>query len=223
MTPVMKTPGVYIVEKNAFPDSVVEVATAVPAFVGYTQIHEEKGRSLKDNPRLVTSMSEFHTFFGFGPEVEYTLSTTKPTVAATDPVLPGPEAPVAKVGTTSYYLSRNSERFHLYYSMLLFYQNGGGRCYVVSVGDYGAACARAGRARMGRPGGRRPGGRLGPGGRRATGGRRRPGAGRSCCRLLRTVVSLGRLALPCAAADPDYCTPVQLRLNSRRRRRASGS
>lgn len=26
----MKTPGVYIVEKNAFPNSVVEVATAVP-------------------------------------------------------------------------------------------------------------------------------------------------------------------------------------------------
>jgi phage tail sheath protein FI len=28
---VMKTPGVYIVEKNAFPNSIVEVATAVPA------------------------------------------------------------------------------------------------------------------------------------------------------------------------------------------------
>jgi uncharacterized protein len=139
MTPVMKTPGVYIVEKNAFPNSVVEVATAVPAFVGYTQIHEEQGRSLKDRPRLVTSMAEFHTFFGFGPEVEYTLATTKPTVAAADPVPAGPEDPVAKVGATSYYLTRNSERFHLYYSMLLFYQNGGGRCYIVSVGDYSAA------------------------------------------------------------------------------------
>ena len=31
-----KTPGVYIVEKNAFPNSVVEVTTAVPAFIGYT-------------------------------------------------------------------------------------------------------------------------------------------------------------------------------------------
>ena len=26
----MKTPGVYIIEKNAFPNSVVEVATALP-------------------------------------------------------------------------------------------------------------------------------------------------------------------------------------------------
>lgn len=32
----MKTPGVYIIEKNAFPNSVVEVATAIPAFIGHT-------------------------------------------------------------------------------------------------------------------------------------------------------------------------------------------
>ena len=36
MPVVMKTPGVYIVEESAFPSSVVEVATAVPAFIGYT-------------------------------------------------------------------------------------------------------------------------------------------------------------------------------------------
>lgn len=147
MTPVMKTPGVYIVEKNAFPNSVVEVATAVPAFIGYTQIHEEQGRSLKNKPRLVTSMAEFHTFFGFGPPVEYTLGTTAPAAPADPedpdnpppPVPPGPTDPVAKVAGTPYYLSRTSTRYHLYYSMLLFYQNGGGRCYVVSVGDYSGA------------------------------------------------------------------------------------
>jgi phage tail sheath protein FI len=32
-----KTPGVYIVEKNAFPNSVVEVPTAIPAFIGITE------------------------------------------------------------------------------------------------------------------------------------------------------------------------------------------
>ena len=32
-----KTPGVYLVEKDAFPGSVVEVATAIPAFIGYTE------------------------------------------------------------------------------------------------------------------------------------------------------------------------------------------
>ena len=39
-----KTPGVYIVEKSAFPNSVVEVATAVPAFVGYTEKASNKGK-----------------------------------------------------------------------------------------------------------------------------------------------------------------------------------
>ena len=34
----IKTPGVYITEKRAFADSVVEVATAVPAFIGYTEM-----------------------------------------------------------------------------------------------------------------------------------------------------------------------------------------
>ena len=38
----MKTPGVYIVEKSAFPNSVVEAATAIPAFIGIT----ENGKSL---------------------------------------------------------------------------------------------------------------------------------------------------------------------------------
>ena len=32
----IKTPGVYINELNAFPNSVVPVATAVPGVIGYT-------------------------------------------------------------------------------------------------------------------------------------------------------------------------------------------
>jgi phage tail sheath protein FI len=35
-----QTPGVYINEISAFPNSVVPVATAVPAFVGYTMTAE---------------------------------------------------------------------------------------------------------------------------------------------------------------------------------------
>ena len=62
----MKTPGVYIVEKNAFPPSVVAVETAVPAFVGYTERAEFKGKPLANVPFKVTSMSEFETAFG-GP------------------------------------------------------------------------------------------------------------------------------------------------------------
>ena len=46
----MKTPGVYVVEKNACPNSTVEVATAVPAFVGYTEKAANGNVSLLNNP-----------------------------------------------------------------------------------------------------------------------------------------------------------------------------
>ena len=61
MAAPMKTPGVYIVEKSAFPNSVVEVATAVPAFIGYTERADNKGKSLLNKPFKITSMAEFHT------------------------------------------------------------------------------------------------------------------------------------------------------------------
>jgi phage tail sheath protein FI len=41
----IKSPGVYINEQNAFPNSVVSVATAVPAFIGYTPQAVYEGKS----------------------------------------------------------------------------------------------------------------------------------------------------------------------------------
>ena len=59
MAGAYKTPGVYIVEKDAFPNSVVEVATAVPAFIGYTEFADNKGKSLHGKPWRISSMAEF--------------------------------------------------------------------------------------------------------------------------------------------------------------------
>jgi phage tail sheath protein FI len=62
-----KTRGVYVVEKNAFPNSVVEVATAVPAFIGYTEFADNKGTSLAKKAWRITSMAEFHAYYGAAP------------------------------------------------------------------------------------------------------------------------------------------------------------
>lgn len=50
MAKVYKTPGVYIEEQSAFPNSIAQVGTAIPAFVGYTQkaVRNNKG-SAKNN------------------------------------------------------------------------------------------------------------------------------------------------------------------------------
>ncbi|MDO7883964.1 phage tail sheath C-terminal domain-containing protein [Hymenobacter cheonanensis] len=58
------TPGVTIVEQNAFPDSVVEVATAIPAFVGYTEKASYKGKPLANVPTRVESLQDFVNKFG---------------------------------------------------------------------------------------------------------------------------------------------------------------
>jgi phage tail sheath protein FI len=122
-----KTPGVYIVEKNAFPNSVVEVATAVPAFIGYTQKADNKGSPLLNKAWRITSMSEFHNYFGFAPEPKFTINDA--------PSDPNDESDFSLAGT-QFYLSQDSVRYQLYYSMMLFFQNGGGACYVVSVGNF---------------------------------------------------------------------------------------
>ncbi|MFM9969257.1 MAG: phage tail sheath family protein, partial [Burkholderiales bacterium] len=133
--------GVYIVEKNAFPNSVVEVATAVPAFVGYTEKAENKGNSLLNKPWRISSMAEFHQYFGYGPTADFVRFSLKkvdgavPAPSATAPLANRDGVPLT-VNKTNYLLAQSSGLYILYYCMLHFYQNGGGPCYIVSVGNY---------------------------------------------------------------------------------------
>ena len=110
------TPGVYIKERNAFTNSVVAVPTAVPAFIGYTEKALNGNSSLRNMPTRVSSMSEFVTFFGGAPRIQFNLKAK------------GNLEFDLRVDKPTQYL--------LYNSMRLFYANGGGTCYIVSVGDY---------------------------------------------------------------------------------------
>lgn len=129
-----KTPGVYIVEKNAFPNSVVEVATAVPAFIGYTEMADNKGTSLSNKPWRISSMAEFHSYFGYAPHAQFTIAPKADDKADKDFDLVTPNANPKEV--KSYVLTQDTGKYLLYYSMMLFFQNGGGPCYVVSIGSY---------------------------------------------------------------------------------------
>lgn len=74
MAGAYKTPGVYIVEKDAFPNSVVEVATAVPAFIGYTEFADNKGKPLLNKPWRISSMAEFIGYFGGPPPASFNIA-----------------------------------------------------------------------------------------------------------------------------------------------------
>ncbi|WP_042371341.1 phage tail sheath family protein [Bacteroides neonati] len=70
-------PGVYIKIENAFSYSVVEAATAIPAFIGYTEKAVNGNDSLMNVPWRISSMSEFMQYFGGAPEVKFTVDIKK--------------------------------------------------------------------------------------------------------------------------------------------------
>ncbi len=120
-----KTPGVYIEEIPKLPPSIASVETAIPAFIGYTlkaQLKEEK--DLLNKPKRITSMLEYEQFFG-GPMPETTIQVTIDTTQSNKIDVQG------KVLVPNKYL--------MYYSLQMFFINGGGDCYIVSVGDYTGA------------------------------------------------------------------------------------
>lgn len=122
--PTYRTPGVYVEEISTLPPSVAEVATAVPAFIGHTRAMPA-GAGAPAIVRIAT-MLEFETVFG-GPQwIKFTV---------TEPADPEAVPAVAPVAPTS--------AFSLYYAVSLYFRNGGGPCYVVSVGTYESAPGKA--------------------------------------------------------------------------------
>lgn len=116
-----KTPGVYVEEIPKLPPSVAQVETAIPAFIGYTEKAEMNGESIAGIPTEVSSFIEFETWFGgaygYQPgDVEVLLNENN-------------NFAVLEV-------SYIDKVFYLYEAIRLFYDNGGGKCYVVSVGFY---------------------------------------------------------------------------------------
>lgn len=141
----IKTPGVYINEESAFGNAVVPVATAVPAFIGYTPKASYNGKSYFNKPVKISSFGDFQAYFMY-PN-------------------PQPPAAPAKQYNPQYYLVKQKSQptkgdymmigsdyysivpdpntiYYLYNSIRLFYENGGGDAYIVSVGTYGPASGK---------------------------------------------------------------------------------
>lgn len=117
MAKIYQTPGVYIEERSAFPNSAVPVATAVPAFIGYTEFATRANKPLTLKPTKISSFGEYLLFFGGGPPTKLTIG------ASPDPAIP-------------YTLEITESYFTLHSQMKMFFSNGGTDCYIVSVGGY---------------------------------------------------------------------------------------
>jgi phage tail sheath protein FI len=132
-----KTPGVYVVEENAFPTSVVEVETAVPAFIGYTEKAASGSKDLKKVPTRISSLAEFHLYFGSAPKIVFKKAAPETPDKKKGPA--NPEADQAPDQGSTSYKAEDQTRFMLYYSMRMFFDNGGGPCWIISLDTYANA------------------------------------------------------------------------------------
>ena len=115
---INKTPGVYVIEKSIFPPSVAQVATAIPAFIGYTEKATKRvPGDLKLKPTKIDSLLEYRQYFGGAPPLNITSVQLDNNNALADATI--------------------DPQYFLYDSLRLFFANGGGECYIISVGQYG--------------------------------------------------------------------------------------
>ena len=141
MATTYKTPGVYVEEIPKFPPSVAPVATAIPAFIGYTEkAIDQVADDLKLKPKRIESLVEFEQYFG--------VPAARDRDRRDDRRRP-PAPPRASRWAHGHGSSPRADRSKhiLYYALQLFYANGGGSCYIVSVGQYKATRRRAGHDR----------------------------------------------------------------------------
>jgi phage tail sheath protein FI len=117
-----KTPGVYIEEIPHLPPSIASVPTAIPAFIGYTEKAppEKDPGSTLSKPVKISSIFEYEQYYGktvkegdITVTIDLTQSSNPNTVIKT----------------------KNKPLYYMYYQMQMFFANGGGECYVVSVGN----------------------------------------------------------------------------------------
>ncbi|TQV87438.1 phage tail sheath family protein [Aliikangiella coralliicola] len=115
--PSYKTPDVYVEEISIFPPSVAQVETAIPAFIGYTEKAQEfSPQDLHLVPTRVKSLLEYQELFGDAPPV------------AVNSVKLDENNGVSSTDVTS--------NFYMYDALRMFFKNGGGKCYIISVGLY---------------------------------------------------------------------------------------
>lgn len=106
MSVIKKTPGVYIEEISNFPPSIASVETAIPAFIGYTDKED-----LKLTAKKIYSLLDFEESFCDFDSWKLSYDVKKNIV------------------------EEDFSQNELYYHMQLYFANGGGKCYIISLGS----------------------------------------------------------------------------------------
>ena len=119
------TPDVYVEESSTLPPSVAEVSTAIPVFIGYTEKVTYNNRQLINVPTRITSFLEFKTIFGDPLPAVFNVKINADNSIS-----------VAR-------MPADAGEHNLSYSLDHYYRNGGGDCYIITLGKYQPKTAKA--------------------------------------------------------------------------------
>jgi phage tail sheath protein FI len=125
----LKTPGVYIDEVPKLPPSIASVQTAIPAFIGYTETstaEKEPGSTTLSKPVKISSIFEYQQIFCTAG-----LKTPAPATAMTVTI------DVSQTNPSTVVPAKTMPAFMMYYALQMYFNNGGGDCYIVSVDTFG--------------------------------------------------------------------------------------
>lgn len=122
------TPGVYIVDTNPNPTSVVQVPTAIPVFIGYTEKAVYQDKSLIKVPTYISSLEQYMEIFGKEFQSSFGIAQA-PANYTGESFMVHDQVMILE--------AREQYRSNFYPAMQLFYENGGKECYVLSLGTYG--------------------------------------------------------------------------------------
>ena len=130
----VKTPGVYIDEVSLLPPSVAAVETAIPAFIGYTETTPFADPAFPKPAVKIKSLVEYTELFG-GPMPETFSATITTNADGVDELTTPPSLPTLV--------------YRMYYSLQLYFANGGGPCYIISAGLYNTTTPAVSAAELG--------------------------------------------------------------------------
>lgn len=110
------TPGVYTEEVSLLPPSVASVSTAIPAFIGFTEKAGSNDALLNKAVRISTFL-EYKEYFGTAQSATFDVTVNSDKTSIENITVTPPSST-------------------LYYALDIYFKNGGGDCYIISVGNY---------------------------------------------------------------------------------------
>lgn len=136
----LQIPGVYTAENAAFSNVLTAVPTAVPAFIGYTAQAVYNGKSYLQVPFKISSFEEFCAVYCLAnsPSPQHVSKQYAPQYYLVEEAVKPVKGDYMIIHSCYYSVQPDpASIYYLYNSVRLFYQNGGGDAYIVSVGNYG--------------------------------------------------------------------------------------